>query len=749
MMNNSKPPQLIIRYRRVIIVVVLVLSVTSAFLITKLKINPDVFDNLPDDDPVAILFKKVGEEFGGNYNCIIGLEAENIYTPEVFRYIKTISDSLSGIEGTGSITSLINIIDIRGSEWGIEIGKLVDEYNLPVDKHELDSLRRYIESREFYKGSLVSADGTITVVSVRIQEGVNKIRVAAQIRKKVDSLNLPVKVYYGGTPFVIVAFGKSIQRDLLFLGPVSLLVILLVLFLGFRDIRGVVFPVTSVLLAILWTFGLMSLLNVEVSIITSIIPILLVAVGGAYTIHMINRIFETPAPTWHEAIVKGWSHITPPVCYASITDTFGFISFVFGSYLYLIRTFGIFTSVGILIALMLAIFLTPALMSLTGNNYIPAKQTQVRNLYLKQALDTIARQVTRRPGMIVAVWIVCIILLFTGVFRIERKVDFLSYLPARDPNRVTEKILRERLGGTNPVYVSVKGNILSPEGLRLVDSVESVLKANPNIVHSLSVSRLFKQMNDVMGEGMQVPDTQEKVDNLWFLIEGQDILHQLISEGGDEAIIQATFKTTDIHDCKAFHSETVALSLCSDERFTIQASGTPSIIVRLDDNLTQSLFRSLALAMVLVFLAVAVMLRSAVKSLIALVPILSTVLILFGFMGWMGIPLDIATTLVGSISIGIGIDYSIYFINSFYLARKEGFNTPEALSNTLSIAGKSITINVLAVTCGFLVLLLSRLSPLARFGLLVGMTMVTSGLGATTLLPSLLMLTRKDKKNNH
>lgn len=746
MLNKRKLAQWMIRRRWWIIGITFTLTLLSLISLKNLKINPDVFDNLPKDDPVAALFRRVGDEFGGNYICMIALETDNIYKPEIFRYLKTITDSVSGVAGVGSITSLINIIDIRGSQWGIEIGRLVDEYNLPKGKEELDSLRAYIESKHLYKGSIVSTDGTITVVSVRIQEGVNKIKVAREIRGKIENLHLPVNLYYGGTPFIIEAFGNSIQRDLSFIGPLSLIVILCVLFFGFRDLRGVLLPVLSILISILWTFGLMSLLRCEITIITSIIPILLVAIGGAYTIHVINRIFETHASGLEESIRQGWEQIMPPVFYASITDMFGFISFIFGSYLFLIRIFGIFTAIGILIALTLSLTLIPALMSFGKKKWVDVTERKNHNQQLKWWLARIAQTTTRNPIVILVVWILAVLFIFSGVFRIERKVDFLDYLSPKDPNRISEKVLKEKLGGSNPVYISIKGNILSTAGLKLVDSIETLVKNNPSINHTLSVAQLFKQMNEVMGEGERVPDSQEKIDNLWFMIEGQEILEQLINKTGDEVIIQAIFKSVDIDECKEFDKETTAIANSLGNGYTMQVSGTPSLVVRLDESLIKSQFRSLTIAVILVWIAVTLMLRSVKKSTIAMVPILSTVLILFGFMGWAGIPLDIATVLVGSISIGIGIDYSIYFINSFYIAKNRGLSNQEALYETLSIAGKSISINVLSVTCGFLVLLMSQMIPLARFGLLVGMTMVTSGLGAMTLLPALLML-KEERKN--
>jgi hypothetical protein len=168
----------------------------------------------------------------------------------------------------------------------------------------------------------------------------------------------------------------------------------------------------------------------------------------------------------------------------------------------------------------------------------------------------------------------------------------------------------------------------------------------------------------------------------------------------------------------------------------------------MDESLLSSQMQSLLYAIGLVVVVISILLKSIKKGLIATVPILVTLVILFGFMGFTGIPLDIATVLVGSISIGIGIDYSIHMIVHVNHELRNSLPMGEAIAHSVRISGRSITLNVLSVTAGFLVLMLSNLMPLQRFGLLVAVTMIASGLAALTLLPVLLVSTSRSKKDN-
>jgi len=735
----------VLRFRKVIIISTIFITFVLGYFIKDIHINPDVFDSLPGDDKVAILFNKVGEEFGGNYYCIIGIQSGDIFTKEVFEHIRQITDSLRFMNGVGSIMSLIDVIDIKGSDWGIEIGKLVDEYDLPDTEKEWNDLRSYVLSKEMYKGTLVSADATMTIIMVRLQGEVEKVEVARNLRRKTMELGLPEKLYFGGQPFFIEAIGNVISKDLTLIGPFSFLLILFVLYFSFRSIRGVILPVLTILISIIWTYGVMGLTGVEISIITSIIPILLIAIGSAYTIHVYNRIEETVAENRDSGLKVALAYIMTPVFFASLTTIFGFLSFIFGSYIKIISTFGIFTSLGIFFAMLLSLFFIPALIAT-----FPARKSKLSRrssgYFLILLLDKLYRYINKYPGTIVIVWAFIIIPFLIGIFRIERRVDFLDYLKKDNPNRITEKVLTGKMGGTSPVYVSVKGNVLDPEVLKQIKSTSEFMLKDKNLVNARSVADFFEQMNDVMGEGKKIPDDQEKVANLWFLLEGQEILEQLVSPELDEALINATFGSTDIQDAKTFIDGLNQYILeTGDMENKIEVTGIPSLVLKLDRSIITSQMRSLGIATILVFIAVSFLMRSFFKGTIAIIPIIITLVILYGFMGLSGIPLDIATVLVGSISIGIGIDYSIHMITNLNHEIKFSGKLVEAIKNSIKISGRSIIINVMAVSFGFLILLWSNLIPLQRFGLLVSITMITSGLGSLTLLPAILILIERSK----
>jgi predicted RND superfamily exporter protein len=273
------------------------------------------------------------------------------------------------------------------------------------------------------------------------------------------------------------------------------------------------------------------------------------------------------------------------------------------------------------------------------------------------------------------------------------------------------------------------------------------MKKFPDISTTQSVADLIQEMNDAMGEGKKIPEDKAKIEQLWFLLDGQEIMSQLVTDNLDEGIIQSKFASIDSRSMDEFEKYMDKyVKENSSESCVIEVTGLPSIYNKLNYNLLLSQFTSLLLAICLVIIIVGLMLRSVAKGIYAAIPIIATIMFLFGFMGFAGISLDIATVLVGSIALGIGIDYSIHVITHYNHALTEKKDIYKALEDTILISGNAVIINVFSVSVGFLVLLFSQLTFLQNFSLLVVLSMFGSGFGALTLLPAILILVNKKKR---
>lgn len=738
----------IVKLRWVIIILVLGITAFFGYHINDIKINSDIISSLPDDDPAAHLYKQIGEEFGGNDAGMIVLETDNVYKTEVLEHIKQVTDSLKVMEGISTVTSLTDIIDIKGEEWGIEIGKLVDEYDLPDTQAELDSLRQKILSKDMYKGAIVSEDGTATMILYTTLDGADKQAVAKEAKEKVLKMGLPEKLYFSGLPMMMNDVSDLIIKDLSTLLPIVFLVIAIVLWFSFKSARGVVLPLLVAAISVVWAIGMMAVLGYDMTMISNTIPIILFAVGSAYTIHVLNRINQCIEKDRKKALIKALAYVMVPVILAAVTTVVGFVSFVFGAYLSMVKDFGIFTALGTFFALLLSIFFVPAVIA-AFSMYKKEKQLnkEKRKSFLSdKILAPLIELLFRHPKYSLIIWGVLIIIAIGGVLKIERSVNMVDYFKEGNPTRESEQLMQEKFGGSQPVFVVFDGDMQNPEVLKMMIKTEKYMKKSPDISFTQSVADLIEQMNEVMGEGKKIPDSKDRIEDLWFLLDGQDIMPQLVSDELDKGIIQSRLISYDSKNMQAFVDYmNKFIKENSSENCKIRLTGMPSVYVVMDESLFNSQMSSLAIALVLVLVIVTVIVRSFSKGFYATLPIIATIAILYGFMGYVGISLNVATVLVASVALGIGIDYSIHIITHFNDTLKETGDVRESIESTIMISGKAIVINVISVAAGFLVMLFSQMVPLQQFGLLVSLSMIGSGLGALTLLPVILILTNKRK----
>ena len=718
--------------------------------IRSLKIDADILRSLPDDDPDARLLKKIGKNFGGNNMGVIILETDNIYQTSVLEHIQLLTDTLANIDGITTVSSLTNIINIKGGDYGIEIGKLVDEYEIPESPKDFQILRNNILNNEMYNGSIVSEDETSTLIIFNLDNNSDVNAIAKNVIQKTEELNLPEKLYYIGSPMLLTYISDLMRDDLTNLLPLAFLVIAFILFLSFRSISGVLLPLLIAIVAIVWSLGSMAFLDIKMSMISNNIPIILLAIGSAYTIHVINRINKVSQSKEADVIATALAFVLIPLILAALTTIIGFVSFIFGAYLNMIVDFGIFTALGTLFASLLSIFFVPAILEVVnykGKKNIKQKEhSYITNYFLKP----INALLIKRPKTILIFWMVLIAISIVGMSSINRSVDIQEYFKKNNPTRLAEKIMIEKFGGTKPIFVHFKGNMQSPKVLKTMIKTSEHMEKSPDVYTSMSIAKLIAEINLNITNTRGIPNKSEQIEQLWFLLEGNEVLNRFVNEDLTEGIIISKFKSPDNESKKEFAKYMRAfIATNSSKDCEIEITGMPFVDITMDQSLINSQIGSILIAILFVIILVGIILRSWISGLYASIPIIATIMLLFGFMGLTGISLNIATVLVASVALGIGIDYSIHIISHFNESYKKSQDLYASIQESILISGNAIIINVISVSAGFLILVFSEMVPLQYFGLLIALSMVSSCLGALTLLPSILILMNKNKSKNN
>ncbi len=826
------------KYRVFIIIITLMITLVASFLSLKLRIESDVVKYLPQNDPVVKLFDRQGAMFGSDYVIMIGIRAEDVFDHRTLEEIKNITDNIESFDGVLHITSLTNILDVRESADGIEINNLID--NVPVRKAALDSIRTYVLSKKIYRGTIVSPDGKSTVIIVKLDSKANKVKIVSAIRQYMKEGHFEFKYFLGGMPVQMQELQKLIIHDLKTLIPLVVFAIFLVISLFFMDIGAALTSLASVGIASLCTLGLLPVLHKPLTMISEIIPVVLVSVGIAYPIHIIHALKYREGKIAHALSDVGASAFM-----AALTTMVGFISFIFGSYLPIIKDFGIFSAIGVFISFVLAVLFVPSVYRTKLKVNIGKNVAHSTVLLLKDPDNIFTRRIYILAGIILfalGIW---------GSTKLTINSNIIKYFKKSSEVRVTTDFLDRTFGGSNPLDIIVSGDMHNPYVLKEIFYMEKYLSSLKSVNNTRSISDLMARMNYIMEKKKSVPDSRAKVENLYFLIEGEEITSQLVNSDantgllvgmvgmhgsklasklvdsvnsyierfGDSLYVFKMDKSTDVmlwqaraklvsnlitDDIKYYDYPLHSICKLSDTLFeyrgegdvnklfgwiesafpdsalsnksfvedikgdiseytyktavfpkkvlaginavpekalkiTVRQTGYPVVYKKLNDSLLLSLLLSMGLALLFVFILLSIEFKSVQGGLLGLIPIVITIAFVLGLMGFFSIPIDVATVLVVSIAIGIGIDYTIHFLKRLSLEAKKTDNISESIAKTLKTTGNAILINALSVSAGFITLILSQLIPIERFGLLIAATMIVSGFLALTFVPALII----------
>ena len=943
----------VIKYRVGIIVGTVIITVFMAFQLKNLEINSDILEYLPQSDPHVIQFNEVGDKFGGNSLAMVALETDDVFSFNTVNRINIITQKFKEIPEISYVTSLTDVVDIKKIEGGVEIGNLIDDYDSLADKDELARIKEYVLSKEMYRGNIVSNDGTIAVIVARLKEDVDKVAVGREMKEFALSTEGDEKLYFAGIPFQMIFLTDIINSDIFKLIPIVLILLVITLAVSFRTKRGVILPLATVMVSTTWALGLMSLLGIKLTLASNGMPILLLAIGSAYGIHLVNKYMEDirKGGSKIESIKDTISEVGLPIFLAGLTTAIGFLAFL-TSNLTVIKEFGIFTAIGVLFAFIVSITFLPALLSIMPpprktNNQKLSKSTSI-NRFMKGISELIFK---RKVIIVLTGFIICAIGVFS-LFNISREVNMVEYFKKDSEIRQAEDMMEAKLGGSIPIQILVKGDLKEPAVLKEMIKLEKYLNSLADVHSPQSIADLICEMNYVMNDRYCIPDTREEVANLWFFFEGNEILPQLINSQNNEGLIQAKMGTVEtkrgrylVDNINKYLSEHIDPQMVSvnlidvefskskeiteyriqdildnisydathygltiknvealrkvlqkyisqdtpinwkeltpnisdkltdyfndedsdliiespiirekavksitdyvkqNQGFTdndivsqlekvipvsyyeedpemldyaamsvaailknemewnkvncllseiaplisedlnlhsdfkkkligdiwkindtqiafpisyykklnnqpqspvimdFQQTGLPMIYIDIDNSIISSQTYSLIFAIGLVLILLTIQFRSFIGGLISILPIILTVLFNFSIMWIFKIPLDAATVMIGSVAVGIGIDYSIHFNNRFHFEITKKNSVESALITTLQTTGKGIIINAFSVMFGFLTLLLGSIVPMQRFGWLIALTMIISALASITFLPSLLLIT--------
>lgn len=742
-----------------------------------------------DDDPALIAYNTFRDTFGQDDMFIIAMKPKDGLTRKFFATLYQLHNDLkASIPYLDDITSLVNGRIVRAQGDTLIVEDLMEKP--PETDSEFNRILKLVDRYPLYENLLVSADRSIASILIKAQavleitedelmDGFEKDPLPSTDNRPIYLSNAQnveineaihkvaakyqdqdIDFYFSGTPAFVAEIQKGIEKDLRTMVPVSFLVIIIFLFLLFRRLSGVIYPLITVAFSLISSLGIMAMTGIPITNAIQILPTFLIVVGIGDSVHILTIFYRTHGKIndKRQAIIQAVGFAGLPVLMTSLTTACGLLSFAWAD-VAIIAQLGYIAPVGVMLAFLYTVVLLPALIAI-----FPVKQARQfpkgwRHI-TDRIFDTMARVTTRRPILVAVISAIIVVGAGYSALSVRFSHNAMTWFPENSPIRVSTNLLDRINGGTVVLEVIVDSG--SENGLHHPDLLKRMNNASayiPNLkVHDIqagkvwSITDVLKEINRALNEDRDdaytVPTQRELIAQELILFES--------SESDDlEDVADSTYQLGRLSilapftDAVLYKDYVDKVKEYLDKQFTdetITLTGHMALFLQIIKLFITSMAKSYVLALLVITLLMVLMIGRVGIGLMSMVANVVPVICIFGVMGVCDVPIDMATILIGSLVLGLVVDDTIHFLHHFRSAYEHTSSVETAVRETLNTTGRALVITSLVLCGGFFIYMTSFLASNVRFGLLTGCAVLFALAADFFLVPALLSLAYGKKR---
>ena len=746
---------IILRYRILFFVLIGLLTGLFGYYAIESKTDNSIEVWLKRNDPKLDYYYDFIDKFGDDEFLIIAMDGDDLFTGKKIKLINDIATRLESVKGVRSVISLASVYK----------DKLSAPYFKEVLKRNkarsvLDVFEEKILDDPMYVNNIISSDGETTAIIATVAKGSPEarkelVKETREILSAVETENSMKKFFLAGPSIVNTELDRMSQNDMKTFTPVMFAVALVILVVLFKNISGVLIPAITIGINIMWTVGLFVIFGNKMNMVSGMLIPLVFIISLATTVHILNRFYLEVALSGdkRESILKTLRHICVPCFLTCVTTSIGFLSLVVSD-VTPVKTTGIFMAAGIMMSFFVCITLVPGMLSLFPERMSRPfmnikKDRSSSNKEFQGIYGFIGKFVRNNTIYVFFISLVFVGVAIYGVTKIDAESSiFESFPESSEITRSTEHIEQE-LMGLIPMDIVVDagntGSVFQPDVLMKMEKLQDYLKGIPEVTKSVSVVDYVKYLNKLLNKDN--PDspvvTKDKAIDYVKLasLHGDSIVAGLYTEDYNEGRVSVRMKNVGssrykliVNDIERFIKENFPLSV------SCAITGIVPLLMDMQGYLIESQIKTFTLAFILIFICIALLLKSTRIGMMSMIPNLVPIAITLGVMGYVGINLDVATIMIASVAIGISVDDTIHFLYRFKEEFKKDGDHYLAIQRTLSGVGRALIFTTVVATCGFLVFCLSSFKAIQYFGLLTGITMVSALVADLFILPSCILL---------
>ncbi|MBI4715936.1 MAG: MMPL family transporter [Nitrospirae bacterium] len=742
-------------------VIALTLAVTVVFLtqLPRIKTDTDPKNMLPADSEVRVSNDQVERWFALHKDVIVlGIVSDRgVFNPETLARIGRITDGIVRIPGVvvRDVTSLTTVDDVRGEEGRLMVRPAVAE--IPQTPDAMAALKDSLLSNPLMTDRLLSRDGTATAIYIPLEPGANARKIADRVQEILAKETGPEQFHLAGDPVARDTFGVRMFQQMGLFSPIAGMVMMVVLYGMFRNLI-LVFAVMGVaMVSVIWSMGLMIGVGLPAHIMSSMIPVFLMAIATD-SIHIFNEFafrFREVGDK-RQAILDTIRAVARPVRYTALATAAGFGILIF-MHIVPVKVFGLFVAFGTIVLRLMSFSLIPAVLAL-----VPGERLQILSAgedetgnRVSRGLRGLASLGERRHWGVAFAGLLLLTAAVAGIARIHVNNNMVDWFKPGSEIRIADRILNERLGGTSTAYVvgiSTESDFWKqPEALRYLEGLQRELEGMEVVGKTFSVVDYVKRINRVLHQDDpafdRVPDSTAEIAQYLFLFgmaAKPSDLDNVVDYPYEKTNLWVSLKTWD---AQAMRDVMTRVRAYTEEHpfpgVSFKPAGIATFNLVWNDEVLQDMLRGFLLALVLVFIILVFNFRSLSWALVAYTPLLFTILLIYGAVGYLGKDFDMPISVLSTLSLGMAIDFAIHFVGRFRERYAEEPHVEKALLWTASRPGKGILRNAVLFAVAFSVMILAPLTPYITVGLFIVSMMLLSAVISLVGLPALITIFQK------
>lgn len=753
----------ILRYRLPILLVVSGLTVVMAYFATKAEMTYTLAQLLPEDDEEYQNYVEFKELFGEDANLlVIGIESDKLFDKDVFSAWANATDSIKAIPEVKNVLSLTGIYNLERNDelQKFNVNPLLSK--LPETQAEMDSLKNVILSLKFYDELLITKTksgtyATVMLVTMKQESIDNKGRkelinhLVSYTDRFAEKFN--INIHYSGLPYIRTVNAEKLKGELGMFLWMSLGITALVLLLFFRSVKAIIFPLIVVAISVVWVMGTMVMLGYQITILTALIPPLIVIIGIPNCIFLTNNFHREYRG--HGNKIKAIARVVQRIGNATFLTNFntalGFVTFAFVES-DILKEFGVLSSINVMQVFVLSITILPIAYS-----YIPSpKAKQIKHLdnkYMDGIVEFLIKLVTNyRKWIYVTTFVIAGVSIW-GMTMIRTTGNFTDDIPDTDKLIVDLKFFEDNFHGVMPFEITIdtkkKGGVMKLSTLRRIDELQEVLRDYPEFSKALSIVEVIKFAKQGFYNGdslfYSLP-TNEEVSFLLPYAQNMDLKGSSTGSFIDStrqytriSVQMADIGTTEMQRIRDDVRPRID-SIFNPEKYDVKLTGTSLVFLKGTDYLVDNLLMSLVAAIFLISGLMYFMFYSMRMLLVSVIPNIVPLLFTAGLMGFYGISLKSSTILVFNIAYGITVDSAIHYFSRYGLDLKTYNNQIKpAVIASMRDTSISIIYTSIILLLGFSIFLFSSFGGTIALGFLISVTIFVGLFTNLLLLPTLLL----------